>query len=437
MTTTSPMFALIDGNNFYCSCERLFRPDLKHRPMVVLSNNDGCAIARSNEAKDLGIRMGQPWHEIRHLVQSKGLVAFSANFALYGDISDRMMRLASSLGPRQEIYSIDESFIDVSGILDISARAHDMRENILRGLNIPVCVGIAPTKTLAKLANAVAKSAERKPGSYPSHLARVCNFGEMSEGELNDILAKTDLGEVWGIGPRIAKSMKASGLSTVLDVKRMDPSTARNTWSVVVERTVRELGGIACVDLEDIQEPKKEIASTRSFGKPVTELSELVEAVTEYACRAAIRLRQQNSVAGSLQTFIRTSPFRVKDQQYARSVVVPLRRPTQDSNALVQAAVMGVTAIFRPGFKYAKAGVMLLDLQDDSVEQFELGLDDGAKDRGRLMKAMDLLNERFGRGTVSVASSGIKVGHKAWSMKQERKTPNYTTVWEDMPVVRA
>jgi DNA polymerase V len=432
------MFALIDGNNFYVSCERVFRPALKGIPVVVLSNNDGCAISRSNEAKALGIKMGAPWFKIKHLEQQAGLVALSANFALYGSLSDRMMSLAAGLGPNQEVYSIDESFIDLSGVRgDLVERSHKIRSRILQWIGIPCGIGIGSTKTLAKLANQIAKTAERKPGSYPAHLAQVCNLSALSRAELEAVLSATQVGEVWGVGPRISKQLNEDGINNVLELARLDVATVRRRWSVVLERTVRELNGTSCIDLEDSPVPKKEIATTRSFGHPVTELHQLSEAVTEFASRAAQKLRQQNSHACNVLVFIRTSPFR-PDPQYSRSFTMPLRRPTADTALLVAAALAGLRHIFRPGFKYAKAGVMLLALQPDTLQQQELDLEgDDAQDRRHLMSALDSVNQRYGRGTLKMASAGLADAHRVWAMRQERRTPRYMTRWEDIPVVRA
>jgi DNA polymerase V len=437
------MYALVDGNNFYVSCERVFRHSLQDHPVVVLSNNDGCAIARSNEAKALGIAMGAPWFKIKHLEESDGLVALSANFALYGDLSDRMMSLAAGLGPRQEIYSIDESFIDLTGVRgDLVERSHKIRSRILQWVGIPCGIGIGSTKTLAKLANHIAKTAERKPGSYPEKLAQVCNLTALTPEELESVLAATAVNEVWGVGRRISAKLIEGGVTTVLDLVRADPATIRRKFSVMLERTVRELQGTQCVELEHLPQPKQEIACTRSFGHPVTQLHELAEAVTEFASRAAQKLRKQHSLTGQVLCFIRTSPFR-SDTQYSRSITVPLRRPSADTALIVAAALAGLRAIYRPGFKMAKAGVMLLELQSDSVVQQELALeleDDDRQDRGRLMETLDGLNLRYGRGTVSMASAGIvgdRGDRRAWSMKQERRTPQYTTSWADIAVARA
>lgn len=435
------MYALVDGNNFYVSCERVFRPSLNGRPVVVLSNNDGCAIARSNEAKALGIRMGAPWFEIRHMEYGDGLVGLSANFVLYGDMSDRMMSLAAGLGPTQEIYSIDESFVGLHGVRDVTRRAQQVRERINQWIGIPCGVGIAQTKTLAKLANHIAKTAERKPGSYPADLATVCNLAALPASDLDQVLATTLVEEVWGVGRKIAAQLHEADIHTVLDLARMDPALARSRWSVVLERTVRELQGMPCIVLEDAPAPRKEIACTRSFGKPVTDLAPLLQAISEFASRAAEKLRSQGSVASQVHVFAHTSPFRA-GPRYNRSIVVPLRRPTADTGELVTAATQGMRRIYEEGYDLIKAGVMLLDLVPCSVLQHELDLqDDGANgsapDRTRLMSALDTLNGRYGKGTVHIASTGASEPVRGWTMRQERRTPQYTTRWEDVPVARA
>ena len=431
------MFALVDGNNFYVSCERAFRPSLKTRPVVVLSNNDGCAIARSNEAKALGIRMGAPWFECRHLAEQHGVVALSANFTLYGDMSSRMMTIAAGMGPGQEIYSIDESFINLAGVRgDLIKRGQDVRERILQWIGIPTGIGIGPTKTLAKLANHVAKSADRKPGSYPSEMARVCNLGALPAADLDAVLQATEVGEVWGVGRRIAKQLNDDGVMNVLQLANIDTATIRRRWSVVLERTVRELQGQQCIGLEHEPPPKKEIAYTRSFGQPVQSLFELTQAVTEFASGAAAKLRLQKGKAGQINVFIHTSPFR-PEPQYSRSATVPLRRPTSDTPLLVKAALAGLQAIYKPGFNYAKAGVMLLDLQDGSVEQHELDLEADPEQSSALMGTLDKLNDRFGRNTVLLASAGLEGNSRTWSMRRNLLTPQYTTRWDDLPVAVA
>lgn len=431
------MFALVDGNNFYVACEQSFRPSLKGKPVVVLSNNDSCAIARSNEAKALGIRMGAPWFECRQLAEQHGVVALSANFCLYGDMSSRMMSIAAGLGHEQEIYSIDESWLNLAGVRgDLVKRGQDVRERILQWTGIPTGIGMGPTKTLAKLANHVAKSADRKPGSYPSEHARVCNLGALPAADLDAVLQATEVGDVWGVGRRIAKQLNDDGVMNVLQLANIDPATVRRRWSVVLERTVRELQGQQCIGIEHEQPPKKEIAYTRSFGQPVQSLFELTEAVTEFASGAAAKLRLQNGKAGQINVFIYTSPFRA-GPQYSRSATVPLRRPTSDTPLLVKAAVSGLQAIYRPGFNFTKAGVMLLDLQDGNIEQQELDLEADPEQSSALMGTLDKLNDRFGRGTVLMASAGLEGKARTWSMRQNLLTPQYTTSWDDLPIAAA
>ncbi len=432
------VIALIDGNNFYVSCERVFRPSLNDKPVVVLSNNDGCAVARSNEAKALGIKMGAPWFEIKHFAESDGLVALSANFALYGDLSDRVAHLVSGFGPESEIYSIDESFVDLTGVRgDLVERGHSLRARILQWVGIPCGIGIGSTKTLAKLANHVSKSAERKPGSYPAHLSRVCDLTRLSKEDFESVLEATDVGDVWGVGRRSGAQLLEGGITNALQLAKLDPATVRGRWSVVLERTVRELQGTPCISLEHSPGPKKEIACTRSFGHAVTDLAALSEAVTEFAARGAEKLRKQGSFAGQVYVFIRTSPFR-KDPQYSRGIAVPLRRPTADTALVVASALAGLRAIYQNGYRYAKAGVMLMDLAPGTVHQHELDFqDDSEADRSSLMSTLDGINKKYGRGTLLLASAGLEGDARTWSMKQERRTPAYTTRWEDMPIARA
>lgn len=431
------IIALIDANNFYCSVEEAFRPALRDKPLVILSNNDGCAISRNNLAKKLGIKMGAPWFQIAKMAESDGLVGLSANFALYGDLSNRMMSLAAGFGPTQEIYSIDESFIGLDGVRgDLVERGHKIRARILQWSGLGCGIGIGRTKTEAKLANHIAKSAERKPGSYPAHLARVCNLAIQSPQELESLLALTPVGEIWGVGRRIGAQLAEGGILTALDLAKMDPATVRRRWSVILEKTVRELSGTSCIEIEEIPSEKKQIAVTRSFGKTVTELEPLLEAVSEFASRAGEKLRKQGSYAGQVYVFAHTSPFR-QAPQFSRGMTIPLRRPTADTQLLVAAACEGMRRIYEPGFQLAKAGVMLLDLGASTFLQGELDLDEPiGKDMSGLMSAIDGLNSRYGKRTVFVGSAGMPKGHQ-WAMRQERRTPQYTTRLADIPIARA
>ena len=444
------MYALVDGNNFYVSCERVFAPRLVGRPVVVLSSNDGACIARSNEAKDLGVGMAEPWFKVRHLEQSAGLIAVSANHELYSDMSARMMDIEARYAPRQEVYSVDESFLDFEGLRDdLVATGRAMRAAILRETGLPTSVGFGATKTLAKLANHIAKTADRKPGSYPAHLAQVCDFATLASHELDALFAATDVRAVWGVGRRTTERLKAGGISTVRDLVRADASTLRASFSVTLEKTLLELRGTSCMGVDDAPPPRQQILVSRSFGAPITQVDGIVEAVSEFASRAAERLREQGSVAGTIGLFFMTSPFRQGDRQHSVNVSVPLVRPTGDTAVLVAAATAAVRAQFRAGFRYAKAGAVLSDLRAAGLEQGELDLFppeqpeaaapvDAA--RVKLMSAMDALNHRFGRdsvrlGSQALASNGADV--RVWATKQERRSPRYTTRWDEMPVVRA
>jgi len=443
------MYALVDINNMYASVERALNPRLVGRPLVILSSNDGCCIARSDESKALGVKMAQPWFEVRHLEKTAGLVALSANWELIADMSSRVMSILGRYAETQEVYSVDESFLQWQGapqnLLDL---AREVRATVLRETGLPGCVGLGPTKTLAKLANHVAKSAERKPGSYPKHLAQVCHLGQMDHAEIEAIFAATEVGDIWGVGKKIRERLVAGGVNTVLDLVRCDTASIRRQFSVVLEKTMLELRGTECFTIDDAPAAKQQILVSRSFGKAVTAEEGIIEAVSEFASRAAERLREQDSVAGAVNVFFSTSPFRQADRQYSPNFVVPLGRPTADSRILVNAAMEGVRRHYRPGFRFAKAGVMLMELQNASAasRQGELDLfsqpeaDTGqSRDRPALMKAMDDLNRRFGRdsvriGSAAMASSGAEV--RSWSVKQERRSPRYTTRWDELPMVK-
>ncbi|MEQ1658272.1 MAG: Y-family DNA polymerase [Hylemonella sp.] len=431
------MYALIDGNNFYVSCERVFQPRLEGRPVIVLSNNDGCAISRSNEAKDIGIRMGAPWHEIRHMAQTHGLVALSANFALYGDMSDRMMSVLEDFGARQEIYSIDECFVDLSGVPgDLADSGQAMRQRVLQWLGLPCSIGIGPTKTLAKFANHIAKTAERKPEPYPARHARVCNLAALDRAEIDALLAATDAGGVWGVGWRLRDQLRDAGVHTALDLACLDPVQVQRRWSVVLERTVRELQGRPCVDLEDGPQDRRHIAVTRSFGRKIGALADLREAVTVFATRAAEKLRRQRSVAGQVYVYIRTGHYE-RVHPYSRGHTIELQRPTNDTALIVRAALATLQGLYKAGHPYAKAGVVLMSLQREGLRQGELDLGDAPAPRPRLVQVLDQLNQRYGQDTVFLASAGLGGRARRWSMKQEHRTPRYTTSVGELLEVQA
>jgi len=328
------IFVLVDGNNFYVSCERVFNPRLEGQPVVVLSNNDGCAIARSQEAKALGIAMGQPWFQIRHMERKYGLTAFSSNYALYADMSNRMMGILSQFAPAQEVYSIDECFLDLTGLnVDLTAHGHALRDRVKQWIGIPTCVGIGHSKTQAKLANHIAKKRPEWNG--------VCDLSSLPESTVNELMASIDVGEVWGVGQKLTERLNALGIQTVLDLKRADPKVIQRRFSVVLERTVWELRGIACLRLEDISPPRQQIISSRSFGRPVTELNELKEAVTAYMSRAAEKLRRQGSIAQALHVHIRTSPFREDRPYYGKGPDHPAHHPDRRHPQAGQGGIEG------------------------------------------------------------------------------------------------
>lgn len=421
-------YALVDGNCFYCSCERVFRPALKGRALVSLSNNDGCVISRSDEAKALGIKMGQPWFEIKHL-EEKGLIALSSNFALYGDMSERMMEIIGRYSPRQEVYSIDESFLDLSGIAEnLTDYGQKIRNAVLRETGIPTCVGIGTTKTLAKLANHIAKKQPTWGG--------VCDLTQLNRYQLADIMKNIEVGEVWGIGRRISRRLNELGIYTVFDLARMKPEAARAEFSIVVGKTVQELRGLSRIDLEEVPNPKKQIISSRSFGLPMTDLAALQSALSEFVAIACNKLRGQNSVAACMQIFIRTSPFD-KGKQYGNSRQVTPPYPTADNLVFTKYALRALETIWRPGFKYKKAGVMLMDISPaDSIQGELFPVEPENDKRAQLMMALDGINARFGRGSVKTGSIGFH-DREHWYMRQERKSQGYTTNWDEVLIARA
>lgn len=417
--------ALVDGNNFFVSCERVFNPGLAGRPVVVLSNNDGCAVARSNEVKALGVKMGTPWFQLRDLARRHGIVALSSNYALYADMSNRMMSVLGQYSPDQEIYSIDECFLGLDGLahLDLVEYGGAIRRRVGQWVGIPVCVGIAATKTLAKLANHCAK--KELAGSDG-----VCDFGRMSAAELSRLLSAIEVGEVWGVGRQLTRRLGDLGIATVEALRTADARILCDRFSVVLERTILELNGTACIELEEEAPNKRQIISSRSFGQYVYDLDQLQEAVASYIAIAAAKLRSQGSLAGMVQVYIRTNPHKENAPQYQRGMTVPLPEASDDTLRLTRAALWVLKRIYRPGYAYQKAGVALLNLSDAAAAQ--QGLFATARDNAKLMQAMDRINAIWGRGTLRSAAEGIE---KGWRMKRERMSPAYTTCWAQVPVV--
>lgn len=417
--------ALIDVNNFYASCERVFNPKLEGKPLVVLSNNDGCAIARSAKAKELGIKMGEPWFKLRESAKQYGIVAVSSNYALYADMSNRVMSIISQFAPTQEIYSIDESFLDLTGITQNHVTlAQTMRGRIKQWTGLPVCVGVGASKTLAKLANHIAKKRPQFNG--------VCNLNDFNEDGLNGLLGSIEVGEVWGIGRQLNIRLQNLGIKTVLDLKKADPEYLRQQFSVVVEKTNRELNGISCLELEDVAPNKKEIMSSRSFGYKVRDLQSLQEAVTLYISTAAEKLRAQDSIAGAVTVYIRTSPFG-DGAKYANSMTIPLPSPSNDSIQFVKTALWILKRIYKPGYDYQKAGVMLTNLSSAKAQQIDLFVPNLTNQSSKLMSVMDAVNNKMGKSMLRIAAQGFNA---PWKMKQENKSPCYTTDWNALICVK-
>ena len=428
------MLALIDGNNFYASCERVFQPQLRARPLIILSNNDGCAIARSDEAKALGVKMGQPLHQIPPAIRRQ-LAIRSANFTLYGDLSARVLAILRHAIPTVEPYSIDESFLDLSGIPNRLALCQALSARVQRWTGIPNCVGIGPTKTLAKLANHVAKNALRKPGSYPPELGGVADLGALSPVQLEAILAATPAQEVWGVGKRYAVRLKELGISTALQLRDAPVAQITRHFGVALTRTQQELAAVPCIALQEVEPDRQQIMVSRSFGAKVADHPEVHEALASFAVRACEKLRQRGLVAASLGIFANTNWFDKDAPQHhpQRSSLLPA--PTADTRIVLQALQRMQAGFLQPGMVYKKAGVWLMDLarpqnlQADFFSAPTLGND-------RLMAAVDAINQRFGSGTVGLGASGWR-SRPQWGMRQQRLSPRFTTCWEDLPVVQS
>ncbi|HIH9779520.1 Y-family DNA polymerase [Klebsiella pneumoniae] len=421
------MFALCDVNSFYASCETVFRPDLKGRPVVVLSNNDGCVIARSAEAKPF-VKMGEPYFKQKDMFRRHGIIAFSSNYELYADMSNRVMTTLEELSPRCEIYSIDEAFCDLTGVRncrDLTDFGKEIRETVLRRTHLTVGVGIAQTKTLAKLANHAAKQWQRQTGG----VVDLSNLERQRK-----LMALLPVDEVWGVGRRISKKLESMGIKTVLQLADTDIRFIRKHFNVVLERTVRELRGEPCLGLEEFAPVKQEIVCSRSFGGRITEYHEMRQAICSYASRVAEKLRGEHQYCRFISAFVKTSPFALNEPYYGNSASVKLLTPTQDSRDIITAATKCLDAIWRDGHRYQKAGVMLGDFYSQGVAQLNL-FDDNAprKNSAKLMEVLDHLNAKDGRGTLYFAGQGIQT---AWQMKRELLSPRYTTRFEDLLVIK-
>lgn len=421
------MFALVDVNSFYASCETAFRPDLKGRPVVVLSNNDGCVIARNAEAKRAGVKMGDPYFKQKDLFRRYGVVCFSSNYELYADMSSRVMSTLEAMSPRCEIYSIDEAFCDLTGVRNcrvLQEFGQELKDAVYQNTGLAVGVGIAQTKTLAKLANHAAKKWQRQTGG----VVDLSNLDRQRK-----LMAALPVDEVWGVGRRISKKLEAMGIKTVLDLADTDIRFIRKHFNVVLERTVRELRGEPCLELEEFAPVKQEIVCSRSFGERITDYDSMRQAICSYASRAAEKLRGEHQYCRFISTFVKTSPFALNEPYYGNSASVKLLTPTQDSRDIIAAATRSLDAIWKDGHRYQKAGVMLGDFFSQGIAQLNL-FDDNAPRRGseKLMEVLDQLNAKDGRGTLYFAGQGIQ---QQWAMKREMLSPRYTTRFSDLLIV--
>lgn len=422
------MFALCDVNSFYASCETVFRPDLKGRPIACLSNNDGCVIARSAEAKKIGIKMGEPYFKQKELFRRHGVVCFSSNYELYADMSDRVMTTLEEMSPRCEIYSIDEAFCDLTGVRncrDLTDFGREIRATVLQRTHLTVGVGIAQTKTLAKLANHAAKQWQRQTGG----VVDLSNLERQRK-----LMAALPVEDVWGIGRRISRKLEAMGIETVLQLADTDIRFIRKHFNVVLERTVRELNGEPCLELEEFAPVKQEIVCSRSFGGRITDYEEMRQAICSYATRAAEKLRGEHQYCRFVSSFIKTSPFALNEPYYGNCSSIKFLTPTQDSRDIIGAATRCLDAIWKEGHRYQKAGVMLGDFFSQGVAQLNL-FDDNAprQNSGRLMEVLDHLNAKNGRGTLYFAGQGIQ---QQWKMKRDMLSPRYTTRFSDLLTVK-
>ncbi|HMO18440.1 MAG TPA: Y-family DNA polymerase [Oligoflexia bacterium] len=418
------MYALVDGNNFYVSCERVFQPKLENRPVVVLSNNDGCVIARSNESKALGIPMGAPFYEWEQVLKKNHGAWFSANFPLYGDMSRRMVECLRKFSSHLEVYSIDETFLDLSDLSnsELSGIGREIPPYVKKHTGLPVSVGIGATKTLSKLANRIAK----KNPDYES------SFCGLSHQDFEFHLSNLPCDDIWGIGYRLARRLSLHGIKDAYTFKFAPTDLVRKLLSVVGARTQQELWGISCISFEEINPPKKQILCSRSFGKKVSSYDELSQAVASYVTRAAEKLRREKQVARILIVFISTNRFSSRDPQYRNSSLVSLSVPTADTGELIARALSGLKSIYRPLYRYHKAGVLLQDLSPENIIQEHFFSPLYSEESRNLQKIIDGINFEYGSGTIRHAALGTK---GTWKMKSDHRSPAYTTRWDQLLMV--
>ncbi len=419
------MIALVDCNNFYCSCERLFNPKLKGRPVVVLSNNDGCAIARSDEAKEIGIVMGTPEFMIREQLKEHNVAVFSSNYTLYGDLSDRVMRTLTTFVPRLELYSIDEAFLDMRDLVyeDLLKLGLKIRRTVTQNIGIPVTVGIAPTKTLAKMANRYAKKKYKDVGV----------FWAANKKLTDEMLAFTEVGDIWGVGRQYATFLNKNGFHTALDLINAPEEWIRKNMTVVGQRLLNELKGVQAIEWEFVPKIKKNICTSRSFGTLVTDEKIMQQAVANYAAACALKLRREKTCAKKVHVFIQTNQFRKQDEQYMRSITMQLDVASNDSTEIVKYALKGLDIIFKKKYNYMKCGVMVLELIPENKIQSSMFDSVNRPDRKKIMKAMDKINYCMGKDVVKLVRQGFE---KPYKMRQEYLSKKYTTDINDVLTIK-
>ncbi|MGR2739058.1 Y-family DNA polymerase [Billgrantia sp. Q4P2] len=425
------MIGLIDCNTFYVSCERVFQPRLRGLPVGVMSNNDGCVIALSTELKALGITMGTPAFELQHLVRQGRIHLLSSNYELYGDMSARVLAVLEEYAPAVEPYSIDEMFVRFDGFKHDALLAHSrqLHHKVRQYTGIPICVGVAPTRTLAKLANRAAKKIPAYQGVCVLHPDSL---------ETRGLLQRIELGDVWGVGRRLVERLAIMGIKSAWDLAQANPKDIRRRFSVTLERTALELRGVPCIEMNDFDEARKRIMTSRSFGKLTDDIKEIREAIRQYGQRSAEKLRRQNGLAKAVLVFLKTNPHRQDLLQYSPSLALELPRPTADSREILHTAGQALERIYRKGYLYQKGGVMLIDLVDADRQQLSL-LDTPQSDAERqrsakLMSAMDALNQRMGRDTVKL---GMPSPGAAWHLRCAHRSARWTTRWDELPTLYA
>lgn len=415
------MIGIVDCNSCYASCEQIFRPELRNKPVVVLSNNDGFVIARSKEAKALGIGELQAFFKIEPLLRKHKVTIFSSNYPLYGDISNRVMTTLSTFSPSVEVYSIDEMFLDLTGIQEpMNSYGQRIKDTVWQHIRMPVCVGVAPSKTLAKLANKAAKTYQ--------HCQGVCVLEQPQQWQW--LQKRIPVNKVWGVGSRLSKRLAKLDIYTAYDLSRANTKIMRRHININIERTIEELNGHACIDFEEQPPAKKQIYCSRSFGKKLTALAPILEAVAAYASRASEKLRKQKCLTTSIHVFLHTSPY--EENHYSNAVTVKLPYPSDDTSLIVDAALQAIKHMYRANLRFQKAGIGLIDIKPKQHLQFDLFHSGQSKNRDQLMAVMDNINNSYGRGMLHIAAAG---GTKQWAMRQKYLSPAYTTRWTDLPVI--